>query len=255
MACAEADELVGAYALDALPADEAASFRAHIAGCRDHAAMARELRATAAMLAETAEPLAPPAGLRARMLDAVAREPQVTTSAAQPLCLETARSAAATGATRPRRPWENVRPLQAWGALAAAIIAALAIWNVTLQSADDDDGGFDARQATSINAFQAHNVGGGGNALYFADEKTIVIVADGVDPLDSSRTYQLWAIDDEGDKGPVSLGIMRPDEAGHMSSTVRFDVPSSDLIAITIEPAGGSEAPTSSPVFTADLRS
>ncbi len=144
-----------------------------------------------------------------------------------------------------------MRPLQAWGALAAAIIVGLVVWNVALQSGDDG-GRFDARQATSINALEAHNVDGTGSALYFAEENTIIVVADGVDPLDDSRTYQMWAIV-EGD--PVSLGIMSADDDGHLSSVIPFDVVGSDLIAITVEPAGGSIEPTSSPVFTADLRS
>ncbi|NDP42625.1 MAG: zf-HC2 domain-containing protein, partial [Aromatoleum sp.] len=37
MNCNEAGELIGAYALDALPADEADATRAHIAGCPTHA--------------------------------------------------------------------------------------------------------------------------------------------------------------------------------------------------------------------------
>ena len=41
MNCSEAEELLGAYALDALPPDEAVAMRAHIAGCDEHAAKAR----------------------------------------------------------------------------------------------------------------------------------------------------------------------------------------------------------------------
>ena len=52
MNCEQAEELLGAYAVDALPDDEAARFREHIATCVDHAARAGEMRAAASQLAE-----------------------------------------------------------------------------------------------------------------------------------------------------------------------------------------------------------
>jgi anti-sigma-K factor RskA len=247
MSCAQAEELLGAYAVDALPDDEAAEFRAHIAGCAEHAAMAAELRAVASALATDVAAAQPPSNLRARVLTAVAREPQESTLAL-PRRIDTAPS----GRQQPGAPfWRSVRPLQAWGALAAAIIAGLVVWNVALQSEGDDDR-FDATNATVISALQANGVSGAGSALYFDDEDAIVLVADGIDQLDASQTYQLWALT-EGD--PVSLGVMRPDAAGRMESVVPFEIADASAIAITIEPAGGSAQPTSDPVFTAALRS
>ena len=248
MSCAEAEELLGAYALDALPADEAARFRAHAAGCRDHAAKAAELRAVALTLASTVDDASPPAGLRGRVLSAVAREPRDATGIV-PRRIESAPSVA-TGRPPARPFWRNVRPLQAWGALAAAIIVGLVVWNVALQSGDD--GGFDPANATAISALQANGVSGAGTALYFEDEDAIVLVADGIEQLDASQTYQLWALT-EG--APVSLGTMRPDDDGKMSSVVPFEVIGATAIAVTVEPAGGSDQPTSEPVFTAELRS
>jgi anti-sigma-K factor RskA len=257
MSCAEAEELLGAYALDALPDDEAAAFRAHVATCAEHASKASELRAVASTLADApagaaavgAAPL--PEALRARVLSAVAREPQIAATAA-PRRIETAPSAGAARTSEPKTPfWRSVRPLQIWGGLAAAIIAALVIWNIALR-ADDDGSSFDATQATSIAALEAHDANGAGTALYFADEASVVLVADGIDQLDDTQTYQLWAL--TGD-APVSLGVMRPDADGHMSSVAPFDASTASGIAITVEPAGGSPQPTSDPVFTAELRS
>jgi anti-sigma-K factor RskA len=145
-------------------------------------------------------------------------------------------------------PWRSIRPLQAWGALAAAIIAGLLIWNIALQSGDADER-FDATRATSAAVLQAHGASGSGTALYFAEEDAVVLVADGIDQLDSTRTYQLWALTDDD---PVSLGIMRPDAGGRMTSVAKLDSATTG-IAITVEPAGGSAQPTTEPVFTADL--
>jgi anti-sigma-K factor RskA len=242
MNCSEAEELIGAYALDALPSDEAAALRAHIAGCPDHASKAAELRAVASTLAGAPDPVPPPARLRERVFAAVAQTPQEAPASRVPLSIDGARR------TGGRAPWRSVRPLQAWAALAAAVIAGLLVWNVALQ-AGDDGARFDATRATSATTLQAHGAAGSGTALYFADEDAVVLVADGIDQLDSTRTYQLWALTSDR---PVSLGIMRPDADGHMASVAKLDAGATG-IAITVEPAGGSVQPTTEPVFTAEL--
>ena len=65
----------GAYALDALPADERAAFEAHLDRCADCRAEVRELQATAARLGST-QAVAPPPQLRERVLAEVARTRQ-----------------------------------------------------------------------------------------------------------------------------------------------------------------------------------
>src|SRR5439155_9556828 len=45
--CEEVDELLGAFALHALPPDEAEMVQSHLAGCPEQAEQARQLRAVA----------------------------------------------------------------------------------------------------------------------------------------------------------------------------------------------------------------
>jgi anti-sigma-K factor RskA len=92
---------------------------------------------------------------------------------------------------------------------------------------------------------------GSGTAFYFADEKKVVIVANGIGELEPEETYQMWAIDDGQ---PVSIGLLTPDADGLVTMTVPFDASRADTFAVTIEPAGGSDAPTSDPVYTAQVR-
>ena len=73
MNCEEAEDLIGAYALDALPDDEASPMRAHLVSCADHAARVAELRTVALELPALADPIPAPTGLRARVLDAIAQ--------------------------------------------------------------------------------------------------------------------------------------------------------------------------------------
>jgi anti-sigma-K factor RskA len=71
-----------------------------------------------------------------------------------------------------------------------------------------------------------------------------------MEQLGDDRTYQLWAIDGGA---PQSIGLMEPADDGSATVTVPFDADASSQLAITIEPAGGSPAPTTDPVMTAEV--
>jgi hypothetical protein len=259
MNCEQAEELLGAWAVDALPDDEAADLRAHLATCAEHAAKARELRTFASDLSLAVDPLQPPPRLRDRVMAAVAREAQLA-HAGQPSDVGVGRPSPAVITDRARLdgrgrpsyiPWRGrwARDARAWGALAAAVIAGLLVWNVVLQTGGDD-GGLDLGDATAVSALDALGVEGGGTAYYFDDEKEIVLVANGLAPLDASRTYQMWTI---AAGQPASAGLLRPNADGIVTATVPFDASRDELLAITIEPAGGSDQPTSSPIYVATI--
>lgn len=238
MNCSDVDELIGAYAMDALDEADTQAVREHLLECAVHAAEARDLRSTAARLAATAEPMAPPPDLRSRILRAVeAAEP-----AAAPVDITVAR--------------ERRRPYPSWylGAAAAAalIMVGLVAWNIVLLNRG---GGNDVQQLASraqiVTSLQAQNVEGGGVVLYFPDEKKALVVGDGMTPLDPARsTYQLWEID--GGQ-PRSIGLMQADRTGHAVTVVPFEGGQGQTLAITVEPPGGSEQPTTQPIFTTNI--
>ena len=68
--------LSGAYAINALSSDEADLFRAHLDACPACRQEVRELEAAAAQMG-SAESLAPPADLKARVIAAAERAPQL----------------------------------------------------------------------------------------------------------------------------------------------------------------------------------
>ncbi|MEX2245706.1 MAG: anti-sigma factor [Dehalococcoidia bacterium] len=246
MRCEDAAELLGAYALDALPPDEMAAVREHLAGCAKHQVQAAELRAVAARLPALTDPREAPGGLRARVLNAVAREPQQAAARREaPRRVETARS---------RLSWWPSRGY-AWGAMAAVVfgaIAGLLAWNIILQTGD---GGSDAQRlaslATSVSAIEASGAPGSGAVIYVASEHKAIVVASGLERLDATqRTYQVWAV---SDAGAESLGLMQPEADGHVSMVVPFDAERAGVLAITVEPAGGSPQPTSDPIYSAEI--
>lgn len=245
MNCEQAEELMGAYALDALPEAEMAAVRAHLATCPEHAAAAAELRAVAVTLGETADEMAPPSGLRARIAAAVSG------------------SGTAVGTTVTDRPVEMRSQVDArqssrrfgglsapeWGAIAAVLaiaVAGLLAWNIALRNGES---GADTR-VQAVTPLQQDTGATAGFVVVF-DDSTAAVVGNAMPRLDTSQAYQLWSLDELG--RPTSLGLMTYDDRGVANASVTFDGGDTTQIAVTVEPAGGSEQPTSPPLYVADL--
>ena len=78
------------------------------------------------------------------------------------------------------------------------------------------------------------------------------LVVDGLPPLDASQQYQLWLIQD-GQR--TSGGIFSVDGEGYGSLWITSPKPliSYQAVGITVEPAGGSPAPTGERVLGGEL--
>jgi|CXWL01.1.fsa_nt_gi anti-sigma-K factor RskA len=240
MNCEECEELLGAYALDALPDDERSAVQAHLTTCPEHAAKASELRAVAALLHDAAEPMTPPAGLRDRVTGAIAATPQRS----QPSSLADYQSVRAPqAASKPGARW----PVQyGWGAIAAALLIAVAgllAWNINLQS-----NGGSSPDVLAVRPLTQDTGATAGYVVLFADDD-VAVVGESLPRLDAAQVYQLWALSSEGEA--TSLGLMEYDDKGVPTANVSFGGGDVTAVAITIEPAGGSEQPTSAPLYTA----
>lgn len=250
MNCDEAEELLAAYALDALPPDDAERMRHHLATCGQHARALAELRKTAASLAFASTPSEAPAALRARIVSAAAASPQHAPAGPG---AEGAHAAAASrpqqGTARDVRRWPRARLSWAPLAAAAAVIIALAVWNVSLMRSGDD-GELAVHGPVRLAQVEGDGVRAGFVA-YFPETGQALFVADGLPPLDPREsTYQLWAIvDGEAE----SLGLLGAPDSGGVATTVKLDDPDGLVLAVTVEPAGGSQQPTSDPVVRARL--
>lgn len=255
MNCNEADELLGAYALDALLPDEAAAMRTHLATCAEHRAQAAELRTTAGVLPALAHAAAAPTALRARVLDAIAVTPQDQPDAFSPRApgAMARRAAPSSAETRARLRWVPSRTQ--WGAMAAAIVVlvgGLIAWNVVLMNrVNESDADRFANASPVIRQLDARGGEGAGTIVYFGEEGRAVVLLDGIDALDASQTYQMWTLAPDGT--PTSAGLLAADADGHATSIVAVDASAVDAFAVTIEPAGGSAAPTTDPIFVAEI--
>jgi anti-sigma-K factor RskA len=87
---------------------------------------------------------------------------------------------------------------------------------------------------------------------YWSRSRGLVFQAVGMPRLDPTRAYQLWLVPSGG--APVSVGLLQVSADGSSShSTPLADVPAATAVAVTIEPAGGSQTPTMPIVMVGNL--
>jgi hypothetical protein len=85
---------------------------------------------------------------------------------------------------------------------------------------------------------------GASGAFYFRDDRQGLLVLRGLQPLAAQRTYQLWLI--PADETPVPAGLVEVQGEGLTWLSVPITPGAQDFAAVgvSIEPAGGSPAPT-----------
>ena len=81
------------------------------------------------------------------------------------------------------------------------------------------------------------------------DENRVILVAENMPSMPENRTCQIWVIHDDV---PTPSGLFDPD--GNMTATaITSSIKKADAIAVTVEPARGSEKPTSDPALLTEL--
>ncbi|HEY8900049.1 MAG TPA: anti-sigma factor [Chthoniobacterales bacterium] len=246
-------EQAALYALDALPADEAAKFRDLVRQNPDLADLVAAYESAGALLAETAPPLAPPPELRGRILAAVTKTP---IAAAE---VETASRSGTSGRVIP------------WGIAAALAIATGVLW-MQNQRLDEKNVAL-AGQAAAVPSLE-HELAAlkKRNALAEMQVATLTSKLDGsylasiawdnsaqegilkvrrLPAAERGKDYQLWVID-PNNAVPVSAGVFTVANDG--SATIRFSpaqpVSSASAFAVSLEKSGGAPAPAGPIVLT-----
>jgi len=238
--------LAGPYALDALEAgSERDRFTRHLSRCQSCAAEVKGFRevATAMAFAAAAEP---PAELRDRVLTAAARTrqlpPEVRTHA------------------RPRRARGSV-PWVPWlsGVVATASIVVAVLFGFAQAHTRDELNQVKAEnQAISLllSAPEAklltHEITNGGVAtvVLAADRHELAVVTTGLPALPAGKVYQLWLI---GKPKTVSAGLLPAAKNGQTPAVLATGVVKGDTLGLTVEPAGGSAQPTTTPILALPL--
>jgi anti-sigma factor RsiW len=233
----EIQELLGAYALDAVDADEAAAVEDHLRECPRCRAEVAEHRETAAFLAHAGADA--PADLWGRIAGAIDAEPAPVVPLAPKL--------------GPGGTWTRRRASR-WPAAVALVGAAAAIViGVLVVQVRDQDRRIDDLAASSFT--QAMNQDGARVVHLDADgsEIPVVLTTDGKAYLEASalpklandRTYQLW--------GATGADLVSVAVLGRDPDVVVFDAAGYSALAITEERAPGVVRSQNQPVASGEL--
>lgn len=218
-------DLTAAYALDALGPDDEERFEEHLATCERCREELAGLRDPVAMLAYGVESPAPPPELRSRILDAARAE----RSNVVPI--------------RRRLP----AALGAVAAVAATVAIALGLWAASVSDDLDRE-----RSVVAILADpQAKSIpleGANGRVVVTGTGEAALVVS-GLAAAPKGKTYEIW-VAENGKMLPA--GVFDAKGARDVVRLTR-PVPPGSGVAVTVEDDGGTDAPTSDPIFTAGI--
>ena len=281
---ADVHSLVGAYAVDAIDEQERAAFERHLAECPECRAEVASLAEAGAQLSLVSETTPPPA-LRAAVLAAIrtvrplppleppaagglpvqgpvqdatqdpdapdpdgpaARIPVVVDDGdVEPAPPSHADLPANVVRMRPRR---RVAEWLVGAAAAVALIAGGIAWSPW------DDGAGKGPVSASERVLEARDaqrvVQTIGSAkvtiVRSASLHKAVVVADNMAAAPNGKDYQFWF--DQPGKGMVNAGVMPHGNASTLTVMLEGDAATASAAGITLEPAGGSPEPTSTPL-------
>jgi len=233
-------EELAAYLLGALEPAEVEAFERHAEGCERCQAEARWFAPAMQALPESVERMQPPPELRARVMAEVRADIVGAAKAgAEP---EQRRE---TGGRRRRLAglWRGegprgLRPAVGF-AVVALVVAAIAGYVVGSGGSSSPSGGSPSTvvsgEAPGIVATMVRE--GDGGSLHLKN----------VDQISDGKVLEAWV--QRGGKVEAVPALFAPDREGRASTTVA-NMTDVETVMVTVEPAGGTKAPTSTPIVT-----
>ncbi len=216
-------DLTPAYALDALDADERDTYEQHLSTCEQCRAELETMQRTASSLAYAVVSPTPPPALRERILEEARRE---------------------RGNVVPFRPRRlTTYALGGLAAAAAAVAVAVGLWASSVSDQLDRE-----RSVVEILADpQARSLSmeGGDGRVVVTDSGEAALVVSGIAAAPTGKTYEIWVLDGER---ALPAGLFEGREGRNVVRLTR-PVPAGGRVAVTLEPDGGVDQPTSEPLM------
>jgi anti-sigma-K factor RskA len=269
----------GAYVLNALSPSETQEFETHLAESETTRNEVTEMSDTAVLLGLAVTPVQPSSALKANLMAQIASMPQLSRDVApirtlpQPKSADTVAPVASESApaemsapetqsapqamsatsAKAQVRWFN-RPLIALTSVAAA--AALILGAGAVTTLMGNTVGVEQQQADALAAITsaedmqrtAAEVSTGGTATLVWSEElgSSAMIVDGVAELPEGSTYELWYIDAAGTATPA--GLFNVSDSDRTLAVLEGKMDAGDTVGVTVEPEGGSSAPTTDPI-------
>jgi len=259
----------GSYVLNSMDENEREEFEAQLAESEELRNEVTELTDTAVLLGLAITPVTPSPALKQNIMARLSQTPQLPREDAEPLApvrtlhavpalaSEESRQdappavALTPAATKAKARWYS-RPVVVLTSAAAAVVliaGAIVGTNVALQAphGTQETAALAAISSAPDAQREAAVVTTGGTAtLIWSDQlgKSAFVGKD-LKSLPSSKTYELWYINSAGKA--VGAGLF--ESTGKSTVAVlNGKMAKGDIVGVTVEPAGGSKAPTTKPI-------
>jgi anti-sigma-K factor RskA len=79
----------------------------------------------------------------------------------------------------------------------------------------------------------------------------VLLIANNLPKAPAGKMYEMWIIPKDGK--PIPAGMFQSDENGSAMHMIHQVDPNANLVAVTMEPETGSQQPTSTPLFAAQI--
>lgn len=254
-------ELAAAYALGALDELERARFERALAASPRLQAEVDAFRETAASLGDAIPPVAPPADLKDRLFARLDEVPQERTSPErtppEPPQVPIERETFAEESVTRGGPVDELAARRSRRRLAVALSSAAAVVliaaGVVFGLNWPGPNGWGAQQQLAQLASAADSqsetievAGGGEVTLVWSEEHgRSAVRTNDLPDVGDGRTYELWYIDDSG---ATPAGTFDASGEGGAWRILEGEFAPGVVVGITVEPAGGSEQPTTEPI-------
>lgn len=249
MTCDDVDLILAVGAVSGgLPPEDAETVRRHVPGCERCSRAAAAYTATADLLGVAVDQVAPSEHLRTRIMT------DVYASAAARTPAGARRGATAGGGTAGAvrgmwaRLWRTVpsgRGLTLGGA--AAALAAVALLVVAVTRGGGGAGPVSAPVKATLGEPAVQ-----GSLTYYPQTQTAVLSVRGL-AAQSPRVYEVWLV--RPSNAPTAAGYLTEQPDGTWSVAIHGSLSGYATVAATVEPPGGSDAPTTAPVLAGTLPS
>ncbi len=233
------DDLLGAFILDAVDPAERELVEAHLLECDQCHTEVISLREAATHLSRGLE-VQPPARLRASVLAAVSQQP------AQEALQDHARAETLAPRSRSATGSKAV-----WG-LATAGLLAVGGWGIWQVVDEDLSPVQEVIQASDAQRFEAAYEGETVTVVTSDSLDRAALITDGLPDLGEGEVYQAWWVSNAGEI--TSAGLLPTDSGPEdLEATLQGDPSDRVAVALSVEPDGGSQQPTTDPILSVAL--
>ncbi len=236
----EFQEMLGAYALDALTDEERLALETHLSNCDECTAELADLRLAVQALPLSVEEQAPSPSLRERLRAAAEAEvsaSQKLDGTGEPAFTHnvTPLATSSPSAITVLPAWRRALP---WAAAAVFLLFGLAMlgWNLSLHQSSN-------QQVVALQP-AAGVSGAGGELIYLKDQQVMIVKPQGLPSLAPGKVYEVWLI--QGNT-PIAAGVL---DRSSGQVAVAANMSQYQALAITIENGPlGSSTPTGQKVI------